>query len=71
MPLIYNLSDDVAILRSTEGTVNNKIKKSFKFENWWLKENDFQDHANFFWNASRNKSFSNRTNHLAGALKVW
>jgi hypothetical protein len=26
---------------------------------------------NFFWNASKNKSFSNRTNHLAGALKVW
>jgi hypothetical protein len=33
MPLIYNLSDHAAILLSTEGTFNNKIKKPFKFEN--------------------------------------
>jgi hypothetical protein len=70
MPLIYSLSDHAAILLSTEGPVN-KIKKSFKFENWWLKETDFQEHAKSIWNASKSKSFSNRTNHLAGALKVW
>jgi hypothetical protein len=71
MPLIYNFSDHAAILLSMEGTVNNKIKKPFKFENWWLKENDFQDHAKNIWDASKNKSFSNRTNYLVGALKIW
>jgi hypothetical protein len=70
MPLIHSLSDHAAILLSTEGPVR-KIKKPFQFENWWLKESDFQEHAKTAWLASKNKSFSNRTNHLAGSLKVW
>jgi hypothetical protein len=37
MPIIYNLSDHAAILLSTEGPVR-RIKRSFKFENWWIKE---------------------------------
>jgi hypothetical protein len=70
MPLIHSLSDHAAILLSTDGPVR-KIKKPFKFENWWLKETDFQEHAKTVWLASKIKSFSNRTNHLAGSLKVW
>jgi oligoribonuclease (3'-5' exoribonuclease) len=70
MPIFHNISDHAAILLSTDGLVK-RIKKSFKFENWWLKEKDFQDYAKAAWNKSKNKSFSNRTNHLAGQLKVW
>jgi hypothetical protein len=70
MPIIHTLSDHAAILLSTEGQVR-KIKKTFKFENWWLKEDDFNDYAKKAWHTSRNKSFSQRTNHLAGQLKVW
>jgi hypothetical protein len=70
MPLIHSLSDHAAILLSTEGPVR-RVKRSFKFENWWLKEQDFQAHAKTAWVSTSNKSFSARTNHLAGALKVW
>jgi hypothetical protein len=70
MPIIHNLSDHAAILLSTEGPVR-RVKRSFKFENWWIKEQDFQDHAKTAWLSSVNKPFSARTNHLAGTLKVW
>lgn len=70
MPIIHSLSDHAAILLSTEGPVR-RVKRSFKFENWWLKEQDFQNCAKADWNSTRNKSFSSRTNHLAGTLKIW
>jgi endonuclease/exonuclease/phosphatase family metal-dependent hydrolase len=44
MPIIHTLSDHAAILLSTEGHVR-KIKRSFKFENWWIKESDFQGYV--------------------------
>lgn len=70
MPLIHTLSDHAPILLSTDGSIRN-VQKSFKFENWWLKEKDFQAHAKAVWSKSRNRSFAARTNHLAGALKIW
>jgi dipeptidase len=70
MPIIHNLSDHAAILLSTEGSFR-RIKQSFKFENWWLKEQDFQSCARADWHLTRNKTFVARTNHLAGTLKVW
>lgn len=70
MPIIHSLSDHAAILLSTEGPVR-KVKCSFKFENWWLKEKDFQYCAKADWYSTRNKSFSSRTKHLAGTLKIW
>jgi hypothetical protein len=68
MSLIHSLSDHATII-SADGPVR-KIKKPFKFENLWLKESDFQEHAKTIGVASKNKSFLNRTNHLAGSLKV-
>jgi hypothetical protein len=70
MPIIHTISDHAAILLSTDGPVK-KIKSTFKFENWWLKENDFQNQAKTAWNNSKNKTFWNRTKHLAGQLKIW
>jgi hypothetical protein len=64
MPIIHNLSDHAAILLSTDGPVR-RIKRPFKFENWWLKEQDFQSHAKAVWETSSKRSFSARTNHLA------
>jgi hypothetical protein len=66
----HTISDHAAILLSTEGPVK-RIKNTFKFENRWLKESDFNDYAKKVWNVSKHKSFSNRTNHLAGQLKIW
>jgi hypothetical protein len=70
MPLIYNFSDHAPILLSTNGKAKN-IKSHFKFENWWLKEEDFQICAKNDWMSTVNKPFSARTNHLAGTLKIW
>jgi hypothetical protein len=52
MPLIHSLSDHAAILLSTDGPVR-KIKKRFKFENWWLKEYDFQNYVESVWCTSK------------------
>jgi hypothetical protein len=52
MPLIHSLSDHAAILLSTDGPVR-KIKKRFKFENWWLKEYDFQNYVESIWCTSK------------------
>jgi hypothetical protein len=70
MPIIHSLSDHAAILLSTEGPIH-RIKRSFKFENWWLKEIDFQELAKTAWVSTVNKPFSSRTNNLAGKLKIW
>jgi hypothetical protein len=70
MPLIYNLSDHAPILLSTNGKANN-IKSHFKFENWWLKEEDFQNYAKNAWQQSSGKPYQCRTNKLANSLKIW
>jgi hypothetical protein len=48
-----------------------RIKCSFKFENWWIKEEDFQSFAKSAWQKTYNKPFSARTNRLAGDLRIW
>jgi hypothetical protein len=70
MPIIHSLSDHAAIHLSTDGPIR-RIKRSFKFENWWIREQDFQDRAKSAWLYTMNKPFSSRTNHLAGTLKIW
>jgi hypothetical protein len=54
LPII--LSDHSPILISTDGTYK-KPRQKFKFENWWLMEDDFQDHAKTVWNNSVNRHF--------------
>lgn len=70
MPLMHTISDHAPILLSTDGPVH-RIKRSFKFENWWIKEQDFQSQAKAAWSKTTQKSFSQRTDDLAGVLKVW
>ena len=70
MPLLHCFSDHAPILCSTDGN-SRKTKNNFKFENWWLKEQDFQNHAKACWQQSRSKQFEQRTRHLASCLKVW
>lgn len=70
MPIMHTMSDHAPILLSTDGPVR-RVKRSFKFENWWLKEHDFQSYAKAAWSKTNQKPFSQRTNHLAGVLKVW
>jgi hypothetical protein len=70
MPLIYNFSDHAPILLSTNGKAT-KTKTHSKFENWWLKEDDFQTHAKKSWQQSIGKPYHSRANHLAASLKIW
>ena len=70
MPLIHTISDHAPILLSTDGPVR-RVKRTFKFENWWLKEHDFQQYARNEWNKTIRYSFSHRTKKLARGLKVW
>jgi hypothetical protein len=46
-------------------------KYTFKFENWWTCEDDFQGVSQNAWNATTNKSFHARTTNFAGPLKRW
>jgi hypothetical protein len=46
-------------------------KKPFRFENWWLMEQDFQDVAQTSWNRLATRSFSHKTRFLAADLKKW
>lgn len=71
---VYNLpiiwSDHAPILT----VLHSKYKKpsyTFKFENWWLLEDDFHDTAMKAWYNSVNQSFHVRTRHLTGSLRVW
>ena len=68
LPIIF--SDHAPILLSTDGQYR-KPKRNFKFENWWLMENDFHVHAKNVWSSSKNKLFHNRITNLAGALRKW
>jgi hypothetical protein len=70
MPLLHCFSDHAPILLSTDGNMV-KPRNSFKFENLWLKEDDFHEYAKNSWRKTNEKSFCNRTNHLATSLKVW
>uniref|UniRef100_A0ACD5VRH3 Uncharacterized protein n=1 Tax=Avena sativa TaxID=4498 RepID=A0ACD5VRH3_AVESA len=70
MPLLHCFSDHAPILMSMNGKENKPVN-TFKFGNWWLKENDFQDYAKASWKRSITKPFAHRTKMLASYLKVW
>ncbi|WVZ88301.1 hypothetical protein U9M48_034837, partial [Paspalum notatum var. saurae] len=43
----------------------------FKFENWWLYENDFQEVSREAWQKSTDMPFYKRTKHLGFHLQRW
>jgi hypothetical protein len=48
-----------------------KEKRLFRFENFWLAENDFKQIVKQSWNLSRNTYFQRKLQYLATDLKVW
>lgn len=68
LPII--ISDHAPILTISQPTTV-KIKKSFKFENWWLMEKDFQETASNAWISSAHYPFHACATNLAGSLKRW
>jgi hypothetical protein len=41
----------------------------FRFENWWLLEEDYESTAKNSWNKSANRPFHHKTNYVAFGLK--
>ena len=68
VPIFY--SDHAPILTvSKPNTI--KTRSPFKFENWWLLEEDYHDIAKHNWTNTNNEPFHIRTSILAGSLKWW
>jgi hypothetical protein len=57
----------LAVLNSTPHHTN----KPFRFENWWLREQEFQDIAKQSWQRSSTRDFSHKTKFLAADLRKW
>jgi hypothetical protein len=68
LPMMY--SDHAPILLLSISN-RQRPKKPFRFENWWLMEQDFQDVAQTSWNRSASHSFSHKTHFLAADLRKW
>ncbi|BAS96693.1 Os06g0205337 [Oryza sativa Japonica Group] len=68
LPLIYGDHAPILILLNP---THRKPKKSFKFENWWLSENDFHDLAKNSWNSIVNGSFVAKAKNLGQNLLTW
>ena len=68
LPII--LSDHAPILASTESKFRGPWL-TFKFENWWALEEDFQTVAKNAWSSTANRPFHTRAINLAGTLKKW
>jgi len=43
----------------------------FRFENWWLMEQDYVDVAKTSWLKSSNRTFHQKTKYLAADVKKW
>ncbi|KAJ1296855.1 hypothetical protein BS78_01G334300 [Paspalum vaginatum] len=68
LPMLYN--DHAPILTIMESS-NPKPKRRFRFENWWLTEEDFHETAAQAWSQTATKPFHLRTRNLATSLKTW
>lgn len=68
LPILY--SDHAPIVAVLQ-TSNRRTKKPFRFENWWLLDQDYHITASTSWNATSNKPFHIRTSQLAKDLKLW
>ncbi|GJN38401.1 hypothetical protein PR202_gb27437 [Eleusine coracana subsp. coracana] len=68
LPMIY--SDHAPILAILDSH-SQKAKKPFRFENWWLLEDDFSPIAANSWRQTTSKPFHTRTKILATDIKTW
>lgn len=57
----------LAILNSSRCRTN----KPFRFENWWLMEQEYEDIAKTSWQRSTTRPFHKKANYLATDLKKW
>lgn len=68
LPMLYS---DHAPIIAILNPKNRRPKRSFMFENWWLLEPDFNQHAHSAWLQSVNCHFQRRTTLLERSLTSW
>ncbi|KAJ1253459.1 hypothetical protein BS78_K253600 [Paspalum vaginatum] len=68
MPMMH--SDHAPILTLLHSS-RPKLRKPFRFENWWLLEHDFTHIAKSSWIKSTNRPFHLKTTFPANDLKIW
>lgn len=65
LPMLYS---DHAPIIAILNPKNRRPKRSFMFENWWLLEPDFNQHAHSAWLQSVNCHFQRRTTFVSNIL---
>jgi hypothetical protein len=72
--IVYHLpmlrSDHAPILTLLSSS-RQRTNKPFRFENWWLFEQDYEQTAKTSWLRSANRTFQQKTKFLARDLKKW
>lgn len=70
LPILYRYSDHAPILAVLQSSTCQP-KKPFRFENWWLLEQEFHEIAIASGHHSTNRPFHHRATRLAKDLKTW
>jgi hypothetical protein len=68
LPMMYIDHAPILLLPTSN---RQRPKKPFRFENWRLMEDDFQDVAQSSWNHSSRRPFSHKTRFSAADLRKW
>lgn len=66
--MMYN--DHAPILAVTTSQ-QTRINKPFRFENWWLKDQEYHDTTRQCWQRSSNRDFAHKTKFLVADLRKW
>jgi hypothetical protein len=68
LPMMYSDHAPILLLPTSQ---RQRPRKPFRFENWWLMEEDFQQIAQQSWHISAHRSLSHKIRFLAADLKKW
>lgn len=70
LPMLH--SDHSPILATESSSPNpHRSNKPFRFENWWLLEQDYREVAQRSWQRSTQRAFATKTKFLEQDLKHW
>jgi hypothetical protein len=68
LPMMH--SDHAPILAVLKST-SRKTRKPFRFDNWWLMDQQYQEVAQESWSKSSSRIFTQKTRYLAADLRSW
>jgi hypothetical protein len=68
LPMMYSDHAPILVVLNSQ---RPRINKPFRFENWWLMDEQYHVIAKDSWNLSSNRMFSQKTKFLVADLKKW